>query len=175
VGALAKLKRTHEQAPVLAVIGGHSFQDHRPYRERVLAMVPELGLELGCDVVLVGTVPDEEVPAWYGTADVLAFPSVSEGWGLAVLEALAAGLPVVASDLPVFREYLQHGRDALLAPVGDVTGLADALAAALGDTALRARLRSAGHDTARRFTWHASARVHQRLYATVRPAGLPAG
>jgi glycosyltransferase-like protein len=175
IRALAQLQDPREPPPVLAVIGGHSFQDHRPYRERVLAMVPGLGLELGNDVVLAGTVPDEEVPAWYGAADVLAFPSVSEGWGLAVLEALAAGLPVIASDLPVFREYLRHGRDALLPPVGDADALAGALTAALDDTALRARLRASGHDTARRFGWAASARTHQRLYAALGRSTLRAG
>ena len=51
--------------------------------------------------VLLGTVPDAELPSWYAAADVLAFPSTKEGWGLAVLEAMSAGLPVVASDLPV--------------------------------------------------------------------------
>ncbi len=62
------------------------------------------------NVVLLGTVPDDELPSWYTAADVLAFPSTKEGWGLAVLEAMSAGLPVVASDLPVFREYLRPAR-----------------------------------------------------------------
>ena len=87
-------------------IGGHSFQDYAPYRDDALARLPELGLDLGRDVVLLGTVPEAELGAWYRAADALAFPSVKEGWGLAVLEAMSADLPVVASDLPVFREYL---------------------------------------------------------------------
>ena len=76
--------------------------------------------------VLVGTVPDADIPPWYAAADVLAFPSVKEGFGLAVLEAMSAGIPVVTSDLPVFREYLVPGRDALLVEPGDVGGLATA-------------------------------------------------
>ncbi|HET9972969.1 MAG TPA: MSMEG_0565 family glycosyltransferase, partial [Streptosporangiaceae bacterium] len=130
--------------PVLAVVGGHSFQDYREYRDRVLASIPDLGLRLDDDVVLLGTVPDAELPGWYAAADVLAFPSTKEGWGLAVLEAMSAGLPVVASDLPVFREYLRPGRDALMVPVDDAGALATALAAVLGDEALAARLRAAG-------------------------------
>ncbi|MCW2726340.1 MAG: glycosyl transferase group 1, partial [Frankiales bacterium] len=121
VRALADMKARGGVTPVLAVVGGHSFQDHRAYRDRVLAELPGLGLELGVDVVPVGTVPDEDMAVWYQAADALAFPSVKEGFGLAVLEAMSAGLPVVTSDLPVFREYLVDGRDALLVQPGDVT------------------------------------------------------
>ncbi|HMD25685.1 MAG TPA: MSMEG_0565 family glycosyltransferase [Streptosporangiaceae bacterium] len=156
------------RGPVLAVVGGHSFQDYRPYRDRVLASLPGLGLRLDDDVVLVGTVPDAELPAWYAAADVLAFPSTKEGWGLAVLEAMSAGLPVVASDLPVFREYLTSGRDALLVPVDDAPALASALTAVLDDPDLAASLREAALATARRFTWARSAAEHQAIYASIR-------
>jgi glycosyltransferase-like protein len=154
--------------PVLAVVGGHSFQDYRPYRDRVLASLPGLGLRLDDDVVLVGTVPDAELPAWYAAADVLAFPSTKEGWGLAVLEAMSAGLPVVASDLPVFREYLTSGRDALLVPVDDAPALAGALTAVLDDPDLAASLREAALATARRFTWARSAAEHRAIYSSIR-------
>ena len=125
--------------PVLAVVGGHSFQDYREYRDRVLSSLPGLGLRLDDDVVLLGTVPDAELPGWYTAADVLAFPSTKEGWGLAVLEAMSAGLPVVASDLPVFREYLRPGQDALMVPVDDAGALAAALGTVLDDAALAGR------------------------------------
>jgi glycosyltransferase-like protein len=164
VAALAELRRAGRD-PVLAVVGGHSFQDYREYRDRVLASLPELGLSLDDDVVLLGTVPDAELPGWYAAADVLAFPSTKEGWGLAVLEAMSAGLPVVASDLPVFREYLRPGRDALMVPVDDSGALATALASVLGDQALADRLRTAGYAVAARFTWSASAAEHQKIYA----------
>ncbi len=134
--------------PVLAVVGGHSFQDYAPYRDATLAGLPDLGLELGRDVVLLGTVPDDELAAWYGAADALAFPSLKEGWGLAVLEAMSAGLPVVATDIPVFREYLTDGRDALLVPPADVARLAGAMAALMADEALRRRLVAGGRQVA---------------------------
>lgn len=165
VRALAELRQSGRN-PVLAVVGGHSFQDYREYRDRVLASVPDLGLRLDDDVVLLGTVPDAELPGWYAAADVLAFPSTKEGWGLAVLEAMSAGLPVVASDLPVFLEYLKPGRDALMVPVDDAGALAQALASVLGDQALAARLRTAGHAVAARFTWAAAAAAHQKIYAS---------
>jgi glycosyltransferase-like protein len=176
VRALAQMGARRGVRPVLAVVGGHSFQDHRAYKERVLGELSGLGLDLGNDVVLVGTVPDVDMAAWYAAADVLAFPSVKEGFGLAVLEAMSAGLPVVTSDLPVFREYLVDGRDALLVPVGDVDGLATALLSALEDTSLRARLVGAGAEVAARFTWPESARRHLEIYSHVADAsGGPVG
>jgi glycosyltransferase-like protein len=164
VRAMARMRPPDGRRPMLAVVGGHSFQDHRAYRERVLGELPALGLELGRDVVLTGTVPDEDMPAWYAAADVLAFPSVKEGFGLAVLEAMSADLPVVTSDLPVFREYLVHGRDALLVEQGDAEELAAALLAAITDPALRAGLVQAGAVIAARFSWQRSALRHVAIY-----------
>jgi glycosyltransferase-like protein len=162
VKAIALLR---DRDPVLVVIGGHSFQDYHAYREGVFSLLPGLGLELGRDVVLPGTVADAELPAWFAAADVFAFPSTKEGWGLVVLEAMSAGLPVVASDLPVFREYLRPGRDALLVPTGDPAALAGALASVLGDRGLAGRLRAAGRPVVARYTWAASAAQHQAIYA----------
>jgi glycosyltransferase involved in cell wall biosynthesis len=166
--------------PLLAVVGGHSFQDYRAYRERVFSLLPELGLEPGRDIALLGTVADAELPSWYAAADVFAFPSAKEGWGLAILEAMSADLPVVASDLPVFREYLTPGRDALLVPVDSPAALAGALTSVLGDPQLAKRLRAAGRAVAARFTWAASAAEHRTIYAALGrargqlpPAGRP--
>src|SRR5262249_62288194 len=87
-------------------------QDHSGYTTAVLARAAELGLKRGEDLLLLGTVPDESMAEWYWSADAFVFPSVKEGWGLAVLEAMAAGLPVITSDIPVFKEYL-HADDAV--------------------------------------------------------------
>jgi glycosyltransferase-like protein len=165
--ALARLKRDGVNA-VLAIVGGHSYQDYTAYRDAALAMLPELGLVLGEDVVLLGTVSETELAGWYHSADALAFPSVKEGWGLVVLEAMAAGLPVVASDLPVFREYLVDGETALLPPVGDDAALARAMRSLVHDGALRDRLRAAARELLPRFSWASSARRHQELYAEIR-------
>jgi len=168
VSALNNSRGRSGRRPVLAVVGGHSFQDYREYRDRVLASLPGLGLRLDDDVVLLGTVPDAELPGWYAAADVLAFPSTKEGWGLAVLEAMSAGLPVVASDLPVFREYLRPGQDALMVPVDDPAALTAALGAVLDDAALAGRLRTAGYQVCARFTWDRCAAEHRRIYADLK-------
>jgi glycosyltransferase-like protein len=167
VEALAAVRRILSPAPVLAVVGGHSFQDHGPYRERALARAGELGLEVGRDVVVLGTVPDPELRRWYWSADAFVFPSVREGFGLVVLEALAAGLPVIATDIPVFRQYLTDGRTAVLSSPGDAAALAEAMAAVVHDPTLRRRLATAGPETAGRFTWDRTAAQHAEIYRRV--------
>jgi glycosyltransferase-like protein len=167
VRALAAAGEVLGQPPVLAVIGGHSFQDHSAYRQAVLDSLPGLGLGLGTDVVVLGTVSDDDLTAWYHAADAFAFPSVNEGWGLVVLEAMAAGLPVVATDIPVFREYLNPGVDALLVEPGDVSGLAAALRTLVEDPATRGRLAAAGKDVAAAHGWDASARRHLEVYRSL--------
>lgn len=165
--ALGALRAKTDLPSVLAIVGGHSFQDHAPYRKAVLDGLPELGLQLGVDVVLVGTVEADELQAWYHAADAFTFPSVNEGWGLVVLEAMAAGLPVVATDLPVFREYLRPGLDALLVPPGDDVALTNALHSVMTDGGERDRLIAAGRAVAGRYGWDASARRHASIYASL--------
>jgi glycosyltransferase-like protein len=165
VEALAAVRRAVTPPPVLAVVGGHSFQDHGPYRERALARAGELGLQEGRDVVVLGTVPDPELRRWYWSADAFVFPSVKEGFGLVVLEALAAGLPVVATDIPVFRQYLTDRRTAVLSAPGDARALARAMTDVAMDEGLRGRLATAGPEVAGQFTWDRTSAQHADIYA----------
>lgn len=169
--ALGRLQRELATPVVLAVVGGHSFQDYAAYRDAALDSLPGLGLALGRDVVLLGTIDDGELAGWYQAADALTFPSLKEGWGLAVLEAMSQDLPVIATDLPVFREYLTDHVDALLPTVADAASLAGAMRELATDPGLRERLRAAGRALLPRFTWEASARRHLEVYAEVRAAG----
>jgi glycosyltransferase-like protein len=166
--ALAELKARMPHPPMLAIVGGHSFQDYAAYREETLATLPGLGLELGTDVVLLGTLSEADLGDWYRSADALCFPSLKEGWGLAVLEAMAADLPVIAGDLPVFREYLMHRHNALMPHSGDSADLARAMREMFADRALRRRLRAGGRATLARYTWAVSARRHVDVYDEVR-------
>jgi glycosyltransferase-like protein len=162
--AVSQLRRRWAEPPALAIVGGHSFQDHTSYRDRVIASMADLDLEFGRDVSLLGTVPDEEMPAWYHAADAFVFPSVNEGFGLAALEAMAAGLPVVLTDLPVFAEYVRFGEDALAVVPGDDEALVDALETVAHDDEVRARLRRRGRAVAARFDWATTARQHITIY-----------
>ena len=165
INALAKLKAERDDAPMLAVIGGHSFQDYREYREDVLSSLPHLGLELGRDVVLLGTINDEEFPTWFAAADGFVFPSVNEGWGLVILEAASAALPVVASDIDVFHEFLVHDQDAILTKVGDENALAAGMARLLDEPETGLRLARNGPELAARFSWTNTAQQHIDIYS----------
>jgi glycosyltransferase involved in cell wall biosynthesis len=165
--AMAILARQIHPTPALVVVGGHSFQDYGSYRDEALAMLPELGLEVGRDVILAGTVSDAALHEYYRSADALAFPSVKEGWGLVVLEAMTADLPVVASDIPVLHEYLTDHETAVLTHAGDPQSLADGLFEVVTDGALRERLIEGGRSLVPRFSWERAALEHRTLYAGI--------
>lgn len=167
--AFRALARLGDLRPVLAIVGGHSFQDFAPYRDAALAELPSLGLVEGVDVVEVGTVTDAQLAGWYAAADVLCYPSLVEGFGLVTIEAMSQGLPVVASDIDVFGEYLTDGVDALLPAAGDPDALAAALRRVLAEPGLADRLRAAGETTAQGYTWDAAAQAHEQVYATLTP------
>ncbi len=122
------------------------------------------GLPAGA-VVTTGYLPDEDLARVLAGAAVFVFPSRYEGFGLPPLEALACGVPVVASDLPVCREVL--GDQARYAPEGDADALADALAAALADPG-RPEVRAARRAHAARFTWAACAEATLAAWRRVR-------
>jgi glycosyltransferase involved in cell wall biosynthesis len=126
--------------------------------------VAESARELGVDarVRLMGRLPDSDLAVVLQRAAVLVAPSRAEGFGLPVLEAMAAGLPVVSSDAPALVEV--GGGATVTAPVGDVDALAAAVAEVLGSTELRRRLASAGRLRAAEFSWSAAARRLWRLY-----------
>jgi glycosyltransferase-like protein len=168
--ALAELISDAGPIPALVIIGGHSFQDYVDYQDKALALLDELGLELGRDVIQLGTVTDDQVHEWYRSADALAFPSVKEGWGLAVLEAMSADLPVVASDIAVLQEYLVDGTNAVLTEVGNPQSLARGMRALMTDEALRKRLVAGGRRVVPRYTWDRAAREHERIYRRATPS-----
>jgi glycosyltransferase-like protein len=152
-----------ERRPVLLVAGGATLFDYRDEVDRFHARARALGLN--GDLRVLGPVSDERLEALYRAADVFALPSVKEGFGLVVLEALAAGLPAVLSDLDVFDEVLGDGEGALRAPVGDARALAAALVRVASSPALAARLRAAGPTVAARHGWDRVAAAQEAAYA----------
>ncbi|HSB61062.1 MAG TPA: glycosyltransferase family 1 protein [Vicinamibacteria bacterium] len=120
---------------------------------------------LADDVVFTDYVPAEDLPALYAGAACFVFPSLYEGFGLPVLEAMAAGAPVVASRAGAIPEVA--GDAALLVDPVRVEEIAEAIEAVLADRALRDRLVTAGRARARTFTWEAVARQTLAVYESV--------
>jgi glycosyltransferase involved in cell wall biosynthesis len=120
-------------------------------------------LGLAGAVRLHGWAARADLPAWYRQADLFVFPSVEEGMPNALLEALASGLPLVATDIPGNRALVRPGANGLLVPPGDPTALAAALDGLLRSAACRARLGQASRRLAARFDWDAVAEAYHTL------------
>jgi glycosyltransferase involved in cell wall biosynthesis len=123
------------------------------------------GLGLTSRVRLVPNVADDLLPAVYHAASVFAFPSLAEGYGLPVLEAMAAGTPVVMSDIDVLAEVA--GPAARMVPPRDVAGWAAALTAVLSDVALAKQLTEDGRAVAAAAGWEHGAAALSELLAAV--------
>ena len=117
-----------------------------PLRPRLEALARELAL--GDRVEFLGRRPHDEVASLVRGCEVFALPSIAEPFGIAALEALACGRPVVASAVGGLPEFIEDGRNGLLVAPGDPEALACALRRLLEDGALRAALGEAGRRTA---------------------------
>ncbi len=116
-------------------------------------------------VILPGYVPDEDLPAIYAGAQALVLPSLYEGFGLPVLEAMACGTPVTCSDTSSLPEIA--GDAALHFDPDSVESLTDALRHLLSDTDLRAALRQRGFEQAAKFSWDQVAAETEAVYDAV--------
>ncbi len=146
----------------LVIAGGATLFDYRPYRERFFQTAARLGIEAGRSLVLPGVIPDQDLPVLYRGADVFCFPSVKEGWGLVVLEAIAAGLPVITANQPPFTEFLSPNQ-ALLVPPESVEQLAVAMLTA-SDLTRASTLIQNSQSILAQYTWLRSAQLHLQAY-----------
>jgi glycosyltransferase involved in cell wall biosynthesis len=122
-------------------------------------------LRLGDEVRFLDYVPDADLATLYSQAAVVAMPSLYEGFGIPVVEAMACGVPVVASTGGSLPEIV--GDAGLLAAPEDVPALAEALTRAVGDASLREQFITRGYARARAFNWDAAARQHVAVYHAV--------
>ena len=106
------------------------------------------------DIVFTGYVAESELPRYYKTADVYCAPNTgAESLGIVLLEAMAAGTPIVASQIDGFADVLTDGQEGLLVPPRDGKALAAALHRLLSDAALREEMGKQGAKTAQRYSW----------------------
>jgi glycosyltransferase involved in cell wall biosynthesis len=140
--------RTRKQRLVLAGMRGF----HARPIERLIA---KLGLEDRIEIT--GWIPRDKLIALYGRAWAFVYPSTFEGFGMPVLEAMAAGIPVACSDIAPLREVA--GDAALLFDPSDEDAMAEALDRIVEDENLRRRLAKSGPERARGFTWRRAARA----------------
>ena len=152
----------------LVIVGGIEGEaDTR----RIRSLVEAHGL--GGRTEMPGPVPQACVADALGRAAVVVVPFLRAGMTerqtspLKIFEAMAAGRPIVASDLPSSREVLSDGENALLVPPGDVSALAGALRRVLADGDLARRLASAAWEVAPRYSWDARARALRELFEEV--------
>ena len=161
LSAFSMLKWDWPNLRLLVAGGGKPDEDS-------LRILSERNLQ---DVVFLGRVSDEDKFRYYKTADIYCAPATGkESFGIVLLEAMAAGAPIVASGIEGYSSVITHGREGLLVPPKDEDALADAIAALLKDERLRRRLASVGTMNVQEYRWERVARRVMDCYDASRDA-----
>ena len=155
IKAFYEVQQSKENSAILAIAGGEGW-----LYEETLNMVKELKLEN--KVRFLGRVSDLELILLYSLADVFAFPSFFEGFGIPPLEAMACGAPVITSNRSSLPEVT--GEAAIHIDPHDTHALANAISLLLADEQLRENLRQKGYVQAQKYTWSKSAHKTLSLY-----------
>jgi phosphatidylinositol alpha-mannosyltransferase len=142
--AFRLIRKSGLEARLLVVGSGPQERESRRY-------VMTRGLQ---NVEFLGRVSDSEKAQLFKTADVFVSPATGrESFGIVLLEAMAAGAPIVCSDIHGYKGVVQRGRQAILVPPHDAKALAAGITELLVDPALRARLGASGQERAQQFSW----------------------
>jgi glycosyltransferase involved in cell wall biosynthesis len=151
------------QGVKLVIAGGKGW-----YYQEIFKRAEELGL---ADVVRwAGFIPGDELPLWYNTATIFVYPSLYEGFGMPLLEAMACGTPVIGSDTSCLPEVV--GDAGLLVPPHDALELAQRLDQLLADADLRDDLSRRGRERASAYTWEATAAATVASYRRALDGGV---
>jgi len=158
IKAFYKAQQQKNGPAMLAIAGGQGW-----LYEETKRVVADLKLEK--KVRFLGRVTDLELVTLYSMADIFAFPSFFEGFGVPPIEAMACGAPVITSNVSALPEVAEDA--ALLVDPHDIDALAAALTRLTEDEGLRDELRQKGYERARQYTWAMSARKMLEVYQTL--------
>jgi phosphatidylinositol alpha-mannosyltransferase len=159
--AVPLIREYHPSARFIIVSDG-------PLRAGYQRLVDKAGWQ---DVLFAGRVSDEDLPSYYASADVFVSPSTGgESQGIVLLEALAAGVPIVASDIAGHRTVITNGVDGVLIPPADHEQLAWAICHLLNEPKEIERLRMKARERAEAFSWPRVAGMIEHYYRELTPA-----
>lgn len=158
--AWPKVLERQPEARLVVVGRGRPLEGYRRFARRQ-GWSPE-------DVVFAGYVPGEDLPRYYQSCDVFCAPNTGqESFGIVLLEAMAAGAPIVASDIPGYRDVVSDGVQGLLVEPQKPAAIADAVCRLLANPELRASMRRAGQEKAQAYDWPRVAAQVLDYYAEV--------
>lgn len=166
VRAFLRLKPEHPGLR-LVVVG----RDPRNVQAKAMAIVPP---RYRPDVLFVGNVPQDDLLSYYASADIFCAPSLGgESFGIVLVEAMATGLPVVASDISGYRDLVRDGQEGLLVPRRDPDAIAAALGMLLDYPRRREAMGEAARETAAQYAWDLVGKevveVYEEVLATAPP------
>lgn len=144
IRAFAAVRRAHPSARLVVAGSG-------PRRADLERLADELGL--GAAVTFTGRLDNERIALQYRRARIALNPSLADNMPISLLEAMATGIPIVSTNVGGIPDLVEHERTALLVPPRDPEAMAAACLRLLGDDRLAQRLRAAGIEEARRYTW----------------------
>ncbi|MDX2098970.1 MAG: MSMEG_0565 family glycosyltransferase, partial [Leptolyngbyaceae cyanobacterium bins.59] len=158
--AFAQVLRDFPEAQ-LVIAGGATLFDYQDYRETFFQRAEELGISAPA-LLLPGVISDTDLPVLYRCADGFVFPSVKEGWGLVVMEAIASGLPIVTANQPPFTEFLSDAQACFVDPTNPQKIAEGMRTIAQPETARR--FVAASRTIPDQYSWASSAQMHLQHY-----------
>jgi glycosyltransferase-like protein len=156
----------------LTVLGRSGLTSGKSYDEKRFFSILAKRLGIGRNVRFLEQIEDEQLPALYSLCDIFVLPSRMEGWGLAIMEAMAMQKPVVATSVGGIPELVKDGETGYLVEFGDVLGLSESISRLIEDPELRAEMGRKGRESVEGYTWESAAKKTLGLYEKTRDGSL---
>lgn len=162
IQAMSSIKQSETKAKLLLVGQGEE-------RERLEQLAKSLGLN---DYVrFIGEIPNEEVPEYMAASDVFVLPSLSESFGIVNLEAMASGLPIVATRVGGLPEIIKEGNNGFLVEPKNPKEIAEKVLLILKDEELSSRISRSNKEKAKRYSWESIVERLEEVYQTIKELG----